>query len=206
MQGMLSKCIIILFIISITGCGKPEVDYKTYVQWIENENNGLYVQKNVGEYEFSALYKPLDYVVAKELVNGALNKSRVMARKKELGSMQYLNLKIRSTHDNELLKAGIRSENEYYQRLEYFMSYMQSDIYMIDGKDTLDCLLFHYERNFGLAPYNTFVLGFNMPSEITATTPYDKTLVYDDKVLGTGKIMLKIDKNELENMPQILWD
>ena len=197
------KIILLATILSVVlffeNCKKDELSPVEYAAWVENESNGLKVKKNISDYEFTLLYKPLDYVVVREMKSEELKKKLLDERKKELEGMQYYTLKIKSNTSNDLMKTGISSEDEYYQRLEYFMSPAQDDISLIDGRDTLPCLLYHFERNYGLAPFNNIVLGFAKTED--KKEQKDKTLIYDDQVLGTGKIQITIKGNDIEQLP-----
>lgn len=200
---VLNKNIVTVFILLfLNSCVKTELTPTEYIEWIENEENGLNTSKSFDDISFHLLFKPVDYIIAKELLNKGIKKEDVFKRSKELGDMQYFTLRIKSLKSNELLKAGIKSENEYYQRLEYFMGYMQNDLYLIEGKDTIPCGMNHFERNYGLAPYNNFIIAFSK----TINSNEDKIFVYDDKVLGTGKVMMKIEAKDINNIPSIKWN
>lgn len=183
-------------------CGKKAVTPVEYVNWVEDNGNGLSVKKEFDDISYHVLYKPVNYIAAKELVNKGISMNEIPQRIKDLGDMQYVTLRITSLKANELLRAGIRDENEYYQRLEYFMGDIQNDIYLVEGKDTLPCMMNHYERNYGLAPYNNFVLAFGKSKDAKA----DKIFVYDDKILGTGKVMLKVGSSDIHAAPDINWN
>jgi hypothetical protein len=189
-----------VLIIFLTSCSKKNLETTDYVSWVENESNGLSVTKELDDIKYRLLYKPVDYVVAKELINNAIKKNEVESRKKELGNMNYFTLRIESKKSEELMRVNIKSEDEYYHRLEYFMGYMQDDIYLVDGTDTINPSLFHFERNYGLAPFNDFVLGFNKSNR----DPQDLYFIYNDQVLGTGKISIKINKDDISNVPNII--
>lgn len=181
-------------------CNKKKLNVDDFIFWVEDESNGLSVAKNFDDIKFRLLYKPVDYIIAKELTNNTLKKNEIESRKKELGIMNYFTLRIESKKSEELMRVNIKSEDEYYHRLEYFMSYMQDDIYLVDGMDTISPSLFHFERNYGLAPFNDFVLGFNKINK----TPEDLYFIYNDKVLGTGKINMKINKEDISEIPNII--
>jgi len=193
-----------LLILSVSllaaSCQRQMTQSSDYISWVEDEDNGLVVKKEIDGMEYNLLYKPHDYILAKEYSANILDKGRIEARRKELGDLQYFTLRIRAGNNNELMKAGIANEQEYYARLEYFMSGMQSDLYLVEGKDTLPCRMQHYERTYGMSPWNNFVLGFDNPEK---NKQEDKLLVYEDKVLGNGKVMLKIKYKAIENVPAL---
>jgi hypothetical protein len=93
----------------------------------------------------------------------------------------------------------MRTEGDYFQRLEYLTSNVQNDISLIEGTDTIPCGLCHYERNYGLSPYANIVLGFKKASG--KNEKQDRIFVYDDQIWGVGKIMLKISNSDIDNVP-----
>jgi len=195
--------VVLLAIVSLilVACGQKQLPAGEYAAWVENAGHGLSQEKEFDGIQYQVLYKPVDYVLAKELSSGALQPANVEARRKELGNLQYLTLRIKSKESNELMSAGISNENEYYQRLEYFMGGIQDDIYLVEEKDTIPCTLCHFERNYGLAPYNNFVLAFAPGTHKEA----DKIFVYDDKLLGTGKVMLKFSSADIAGAPKLKY-
>lgn len=201
MRATLINIILLLVLFFFGSCVKHALTPVEYMQYIENEKNGLRVKKTVSEFEFVLQYKPIEYVMLMETKDPNTNTVTAGKYKNELTGFQYYTLKIRSTANNELLAAGISDEREYYQRLEYFMSAMQDDISLVEGKDTLPCTLFHYERVYGVGPYTTFVLGF--PDDPKGEIK-DKQFIYDDHVLGTGRIEEIINATNIKAIPKLL--
>ena len=117
----------------------------------------------------------------------------------EYKGLQYFTFRISTESRTELLKKNLTETNDYYGRIQYFSFDMQKDLKLIDGKDTLDCVLFHFERVYGIAPYATFVLGFPNSKQIN-----DKTLFYDEKVFGAGRIYLTIRSKNIKRLPEVI--
>lgn len=198
---MKSSLLILFFlIVFFSSCSEKNLETADFVTWVEDEGNGLSVTKKFDNINYRLLYKPIDYIVAKELINNAIKKNEIESRKKELGNMNYFTLRIESKTSEELMRVNIKSEDEYYHRLEYFMGYMQDDIYLVDGTDTISPSLFHFERNYGLAPFNDFVLGFNKSKKDVQ----DLYFIFNDQVLGTGKISIKVNKENISDIPNII--
>lgn len=163
-----------------------------YLQAVEKPEQGLRVEKQIGELIFSLQYKPHLYLAIKELGNNASD-SAVKAYMESISDMQYYTFRIQSEKEGEeLLKHGISNHTEYDMRVQYCAFRMQEDIKLVDGLDTLYCMLFHFERVYGVAPYATFVLGFS-----TTGLVQDKTLIFEDKLFNSGKIMLTIPKENI---------
>lgn len=199
--GLLKYLFVLMAVGFLCSCGKKSLSAVEYVKWVSNEDNGLCAKTTIEDYEFSLLYKPLDYVALQENHGKAVSADSLEKIKKTLSGMQYYTFKIKARQSNELMANGIKEDNEYYQRLEYFMGPMQNDIELIDGKDTLACTLFHFERNYGLAPFNNFVLAFEQTDKTQQNNSRDKTLLFSDQVLGTGPVRLTIKGQQIDHTP-----
>jgi hypothetical protein len=182
-----------------------------YMTWIENKQNGLKVEKKIGDFTYTALYKPYEYLALMELKKENVDKKELYKKMAEYDGLQYYTFRITAENQQqELLKVGISSDADYYSRIEYCSFKMQNDFKLMEGKDTLDCVLFHFERVYGLAPYATFVLGFplrkngqNNNTTITKSND-DKTILYADKIFGSGNIYMTITKEDLNNLPELI--
>lgn len=183
-----------------------------YVKWIENNDNGIKVAKKIGDFTYAALFKPYEYVALTELKKDSINKKNVQQKINECDGLQYFTFRISAENQKEeLLKVNLNSEQDYYSRIEYFSFKMQNDLKLIDGKDTLDCALFHFERVFGLAPYATFVLGFPLTREEMKITESgkknsykNKTLLFEDRTFGAGNIYMTIKQENLNRIPELI--
>jgi hypothetical protein len=182
------------------GCARKDLSPLEYVKWVEAESHGLNLKKQIGEFEFGLQYKPHDYIALMEKKDENISSYDLNKRVAELGGLDYYTFRISSSKSKEILSAGISSENEYYQRLEYFMSPMQDDISMVIGKDTIPCTLFHFERTYGLTPYCNFVMGFPSVKEENS----DRKFIYNDRILGTGNVIININNSDLKNIPTLV--
>src|ERR1700751_3969155 len=93
---------------------KPkELNDKDYCSFIENVDNGAVEKTQLDKFEFSVMYKPVDYVIELENRNKPFNPDSILKRKNELKGYQYYTFRIRSLADNEFFKTGIQNDNEY---------------------------------------------------------------------------------------------
>jgi hypothetical protein len=170
-----------------------------YMAWVQNKENGLKVEKTIGEFTYSAQYKPLAYVALLELKSDTVSEAVLKQKMEEFSGLQYFTLQISADSQQELLKKNLTETNDYYGRIQYFSFDMQRDLKLIEGKDTLNCELFHFERVYGLAPYARFVLGFPKTND-----QHDKTLFLDEKVFGSGKVYLTIQAKNNNQLPAVI--
>jgi hypothetical protein len=180
------------------------IEPNDYLSWVENPENGMIVTQKVNDMVFSLMYKPLDYVALKELKKENVDALEIIKVKGQLEDMQYFTLRIASTSSNDLLKSQNASSEDYNQRIQYFSFHMQNDISLVDGPDTLRCVLHHFERTYGLAPFRNFVLGFKQPESTSSKDrKASKTVIFEDKVFGKGTIKLKVKSSDLWRIPEI---
>lgn len=198
---MKTKYYIIFFFGSMMlfSCAQKELSVKDYLAWVNNPENGLKVSKEIKDYKIELFYKPAEYIAINEQKTTEIDTALFYQRIKEIKDFQYYTLKIESLKGTEMMRTNIASEHEYSQRLQYFSDLVQYDLSLEENNDTLTCQLFHFERNYGVAPYNNIVLGFPKPTQENA-----KTLVFNDQMLGIGKIKLKIEKENIDNIPNII--
>lgn len=198
---MKTKYYILFFLCStmLFSCTQKELSVKDYLAWVNNPENGLKVSKEIKDYKIELFYKPAEYIAINEQKTTEIDTALFYQRIKEIKDFQYYTLKIESLKGTEMMRTNISSEHEYSQRLQYFSDLVQYDLLLEENNDTLTCQLFHFERNYGVAPYNNIVLGFPKPTQENA-----KTLVFNDQILGIGKIKLKIEKENIDNIPNII--
>jgi hypothetical protein len=189
---------------TITGSAPSTLPVNDYMNWVEDKNNGLLIEKNIGAITFSALYKPYSYLAVLELRKDSINEKKLKEKEKEYEGLQYFTFKIAANdQQQELLRVNAGSESDYYSRLEYFSFEMQHDFKLIEGRDTLDCALYHFERVYGLAPYATVVLGFPFAKGGQQKTYQNKTISYTDKIFGAGKVNMTFKGEKLNKIPEL---
>jgi hypothetical protein len=200
-RNRLIKLSIFLFALSVVACNKKneKLSLEEYIKFIQNPDNGFITEKELGDYKFQVLYQPKDYLIASEIKSGCIDKSHVVERTKELDGYQCVVLRVKSKESNELLSADNGSEEEYYKRLEYFSGNAQSDMFLLDGQDTLPCVLYHYERNYGLSPITSIVMTFKNNKNSNSDK---KIFVFDDKILGLGKLNVSLEF-DINSIPQL---
>jgi hypothetical protein len=171
-----------------------------YVEFCEDPGNGLKITKTIGDFSFSAFYKPANYLALRELPASQDVDPKAFSQKlEEYGDLTYFTFKIENPKaGEELLKVNAASANEYYGRLEYMAFKMQEDFKLLQDKDTLNCNLFHFERVYGLAPSATFVLAF---PKINAGK--DVQIWYHDKIFKNGIIIMNIKTEVINNLPKL---
>lgn len=172
-----------------------------FISWVDDEENGLIVKKDLGLYKFTLKYKPLEYEIIRDLKKLEVSEPEFLKVKSEYEGFQYFTFSIaRNDGQLDLLKADLNTEQDFTKRVEYFSFQMQQDLRLVSGKDTMNCHLFHFERTYGVSSAANFLIGFE-----NTGSKGDKTLIFDDKILGTGRVKLTIDSDDLAQIPELTF-
>lgn len=161
------------------------------------------MEKTEKEYLFTLQYKPIDYVTLLEIRNSdsKISKIEFDSTRKHFEGMSYFTLSIKNNKtDQELTKYLSKDTIEAEKVFNYFNFDMQNDLKLISGTDTLSCVLFHYEHNYGISPISKFLLGFkSMPGQPKT----DITVLYEDKELHCGILQFKFLRENIAGLPSI---
>ena len=174
---------------------------KDYMQWMQDPKNGFHKVKPMDDIEFVVQYKTPEFIICREERKETLSDSLVKRKQQELQGVHYFDLKIQLINgEGELLKHQLANKEAYENRVRYFAFEMQKDIQLVDGKDTLPCLLYHFERTYDVAPFCTILLGFN---ENKKNIHKPKTLLVYDKIFNKGLQKFTFKENKLQTLPKL---
>lgn len=182
-------------------CGKSTLVASDYVSWVNDPTNGLLKHKMITPLEVELLYKPIPYIIANEQRTNEINKEAYEARFKKLEGLQYYTLKLSIVgQEQDVTNFQVMDQTQQQDRLAYLSFAMQEDIKLVEGNDTLPCVLYHFERSYDVTAFRTFVLAF----EQRAThKEEDKTLVLDLAYFKTGPIKINYNRSDLSQIPNL---
>jgi hypothetical protein len=168
------------------------------IAFVDDKQNGFVKTKSIGNITYSAILKPIDYMLSQK----QLQENNMTLSKDDFEDLQYFDLciKVEDFHQ-EFIKYNLQSAGQYQQRVSYCAFDMQKDIKLVDGKDTLACMLYHYERAFDVAPYGHFILAFEPDKNKTVTV---KTLVFYDRLFNNGTIKFTFPPKIMVKEPTLL--
>lgn len=207
--------IIVLFIPFLTACvpgiseeptspivlNKKKPNYfskpEKLVEFIDNSANGFIKTKTIDAITYSAILKPVDYLLAQKKIE----EQNPNLKKSDFEDLQYFDLRIKiEDFHKEFIKYDLKSEQQYQERVQYCAFQMQKDIKLIDGLDTLDCVLYHYERAFDIIPFGHFILGFEPRKDAMVAT---KTLFFYDQLFNNGIIKFTFSPEIMVREPML---
>lgn len=192
-----SKILMYFGVIALVSCTPSSLKPKDYMSWVKNPENGLYMSKSLKDYRYDLQYRPSEMIVLQEQKGEVSNKAIFDERVAEMSDLQYYNLQLFGPNGKAVISQN--NPEAYFGNLEYYSTYAQSDINMIQEGDTLPCALFHLERYYDLSPYNTLVLAFPKTANMNA----ERTLVFNDRALNMGPVKFNISSSELERIPNL---
>lgn len=185
----------------LISCGNGNMLPSDYIAWVNDSDNGLLKEKSISPLEVELLYKPLPYIIANEERSNSIDKIVYNNRLKELEGLQYYTLKLGITGQKQnVSNYEVTDDAQQQERLNYLSFAMQKDIKLIEGKDTLNCALYHFERSYDITPYRTFVLAFERKE---SKIEKDKTLILDLAYFKTGPIKLNFKAADLVSVPNL---
>lgn len=191
------KTLLLLLVFGLFACGS-NLSLQQYADWMQAHHADLTSAEHTGGIIVEATYLPADWLALKEA--GAENTAAIAATRQEYAGMEYYRLRIAlQSGQGDILQFNAGSTDTYYQRVEYFSFGLQYDLQLLAGQDTLPCRLFHFERNYGAAPYADFMLGFADKSG----NKLDRVLLYHDRVFTDSLIRLVIPAEKIDRIPTL---
>ena len=189
---LIPACAALLF-----GCS-TDLPPSQYLAWMAKNRDALTTAQQQGLIVTSLAYLPADWLALNEV--GPDHLEQIAATCKQYEGLQYYRLRVAlNSGQGDVLQFGAGSTDEYYQRVEYFSFGLQNDLHLLAGADTLPCKLFHFERNYGAAPYIDFMLGFEEKTD----NHFDRTVIYDDRVYSDSLIRLTIPAERIQQIPSL---
>lgn len=158
--------------------------------------------KKIKEVNYNLRYISNEQMALKEVTDiTKLSQTQFDSLVKNYDSLLFFNLEISiDNFTDDILKYNLGGdlETNYSRIVEYYSFKMQKDICLVQNdKDTIPCVLYHYERNYGVSPKTNVMLGFK------PKTYNQLILVFDNKHLKTGTVKFYIEEKNIVNHPHI---
>lgn len=175
-----------------------------YLKYLNDNSNGLKKEVRLKDLTYTFLYKPIEYIAYKEMQNGMHDSASCRNRISDLSKTIWFNVYIKSTTgtDNPL-KRNVDGLDEYNYRLQYFLTKAAQNFTLYYGdKGSMNNVSYHFENNYGLTPMDVIVIGFEIPDDKPVE---DIVLEYEDVLFNNGPLKVKITKNTLNQIPELVF-
>jgi hypothetical protein len=205
----------LLFIVMITilqiSCSdkKTECGPDEYINWINNPENHMISEYRSDSFTFSLQYRPAPYLALIEAGTSGISKEELNEIEKGFSHhTQFLFQVSLSDGQRDWLQAGAKKFNDIEEQIKYLSFSMQKDFQLVTEKDTIDCSMFHFERDYGIRPNGTFLLGF--PFTVNSTDSNDivnisKSLkvIYNDSAFEDETVEFNFSSKDLNKIPTL---
>lgn len=190
----------ILLLVLQCSC-KRDLQPAPYIAYVRDAAHGLLKTTEIDGWKYAVQYRPSDYTILLES-QGIYDPAKISQRKADLRNTAWFDIKISRTDGRVTpLRYGVSSLEEYNQRLGYYLDQAKNDIQLAYGKDTLHPISYVFENSFNLTPYETMVVGFQLPKEQGG--PETMQLSYTDQVFKNGIIKNTFHTKDIDHTPNL---
>jgi len=199
---LIIKVIFIFFFqFALSSCSKSSLSIPDYIGYVRSADNGLTDFTVRNGYVFNVLYEPADYLALKELRNEKVTVDKFFETRKKFSDYLYFDFSIKSeTSDKKVLDKN--DSLNYEKHYNHFAFDFSKDIFLLTKEDTLRCLLHQLINSGDISPEYHFEVLFEKPDSLFISCD-SLVLVYDDKVLNSGKVIIPILTKDIKNVPQL---
>lgn len=166
---------LLLLMLSASACNKGAIlSPNEYAAFVKNPENGYLKAVQKGDMKVECLYKPNDYEALTYLGHGKLSAASLEAVKKDIAGNKYYEL---------LIHRG-KKQNENVEM--YINYYLEKDLRLVFGKDTIKPNSFLVEPFNGVTPFQRVMFSFpdKYPDNENFTVLIDST--NDASLIKTG--------------------
>lgn len=197
----MKNCYAICFIVGLvylSACGSSELNKTDYLNWVNQSDNGLIVEQKTGDNLVRIQYKPTAYMALLSLTGEQINKENYEKAQANFESLEHYTLQLKKP----ITSTEVNNTNEPInnnERINYYAFEFTDDVQLIMGQDTLSPQLFHFERTFGLSPFLTFSLAFDLDGKPEKDRRFS---IYDRKKMQQP-IELIIPESNIKATPKL---
>ena len=174
-----------------------------YLAELDKHENDIVKANKKEQLNFSAQYIPKEkYALQSSITqDGILDTLLYKNRIEEIGSKLVFSLKL-SENNKGVLGDARYPDDLYYAKLQYFIDPAKYDIQLIQGKDTLLCGDYHFERYYDYAPYNTVLVTFDVKDN---TITEDLTLQFNYPFINGNEALrdFEFDHSDINSLPKL---
>ncbi len=201
MPNRFAFLIFFLLLFLFGGCGRGMETPSGLVKWVEAPANGLHQFVDKGDVRFDLQYQPPAYIAANENAKPSMSRAFLEERLAKLGDLYYFRLSLIAKNGTDILMQGIQEEAEYYQRVNYYSADFQQDIQLVQGSDTLPCIMYQFENTYGATPYVRMVLAFSGKNRNTSDEHV--TVLINERIFENGFLRFEFQADRLASVPTL---
>ncbi|MBL1281088.1 MAG: hypothetical protein COA33_012480 [Fluviicola sp.] len=156
-------------------------------------------KKQVGEVVYKVQYVPLELKLIQLDKKGAMSEPLYTQYKNDRKHYVEFLLQVSIPNFGEEFLKYETSESSYESRLDYYSFQFKNDIrFIFDQKDTVLCDEFIFERNFGISPNASFVIGTSITKKYSQIS-----VLVNDRVLSDRKVIFDFSNKDIKKLPSL---
>lgn len=178
-----------------------------YINWVNNPDNGLIVKHKSAEYSFSVQYRPSTLLALIETEPQYESQIIIDSVAQTFSGMQQFLFRVSlNSGSNDWLQASSQRFMDSEEQIKYLSFSMQNDFLLVKEQDTIDCTIFHFERDFGIRPFGTFLLGFPIDKsqilEIDTIKQIESfKVIYQDSAFDDKVVEFSFSSDDINKIP-----
>ena len=178
---------------------------ESYIEWMSDPENQIASAGTYGDITYEFIYRPAELIALQRAEGDSSFRKNYEVEKVALSGYQYYVLTARTPSGENIISYKSSSAQEKQTRSDYYSFAMQKDIKLVDGTDTLKCIMFHHENAYGVLPYTNFLLGFPLLDNTSTNKNHQqKVLVFSDRVMGVQSASLTLREEDFDRIPQLV--
>lgn len=175
---------------------------KEYAQFVESKSSALTQQIEAGDLVVQANYMPIAYRVVSQLKKESITQEEFEQASKEVDGMTYFTLRLGLNDGFPLIRGLAQGSAEANDAITNYLAYqIKEDLFLATETDTLICQVAHHEQHFGSSPFEVINLAFERSAQ--ENEHQSLTLLYFDRLLGTGWKSFEFTENTLAALPAV---
>jgi len=201
-KGINRKWVLVFLLVSIS-CNKP-LDGPAYIKYVSDPAHGLIRAIAVGDMQFEIKYRPHELIMLQEC-KGAFQGYPYEQRKADLKGTAWFSISIKcATQRLSPLRYGLSSQEEYNQRLNYYLNEAVKDIWLSYGDAVIAPSSYLFENSYNLTPVETLIVGFILPDD-SKNSGTDLTLSFNERIFESGILKTGFTHQVLSHIPQLIY-
>lgn len=183
-------------IVVLAGCGHKAMSPAAYIGYMEDISNKARQSVKAGGMTYIIQLSTPEYMASKELLTDESMREKYAERLKELEGNVFFQIQIGKDRMSESMIEKKQEDAQADRRVMYYASSAAADIGLsVDGQ-LAEPVAYHFEDNYGLAPYNTILVGFKMPEKYEVIT-----LNFNDRYSNIPMIKASYTEQFINNLP-----
>jgi len=200
---------IILFSVftMLLACNNSTTDFKEYLHYLSNKENGLIKEKTVSGINLKVKYLPTNYLVYNELKNEVNPTIEVIEETKNEYKNSVTFMMILGPDKGEsfdITRVSISNYQEFAQRIEKMNFSMTDFVKLRINEQEYTPELAQMESTYGLEQHRKILFVFKaIDAEGNKILTEDVQFVYNDELFHTGTNKFKFKLNDIQEIPEL---